>query len=85
MWGRLSAIPAQDLQGRGHRLFTHASHQRHGLGGPEGARFEAPFEPQAIQQRGESDGGEPQGRAARRANRVAGGGAAARAPAPAAR
>src|ERR1700730_17703488 len=34
--------------------------QRHGLGGPEGARFEAPFEPQAIQQRGESDGGEPQ-------------------------
>src|ERR1700682_242018 len=30
--------------------------QRPALGGPEGARLEAPFEPQAIQQRGESDG-----------------------------
>src|SRR3977135_1722003 len=47
--------------------------QRHGLGGPEGARFEAPFEPQAIQQRGESDGGEPQvgPRDARTASRAA--------------
>src|SRR5260370_12978908 len=35
--------------------------QRHGLGGPEGARLEAPFEPQAIDQRGEADGGDAQG------------------------
>src|SRR6202171_6835966 len=33
--------------------------QRHGLGGPEGARFEAPFEPHAIQPRGATDRGAP--------------------------
>src|ERR1700681_1797500 len=33
---------------------------RHALGGREGARSEPPSEPQAIQQRGEPDGGEPQ-------------------------
>src|SRR6267378_6121348 len=48
----LARAPAQTLHPR--------LAQRHGLGGPEGARLEAPFEPQAIEQRGESDGGEAQ-------------------------
>src|ERR1700730_9216533 len=47
-----AAAPAQTLHPR--------LAQRHGLGGPEGARLEAPGEPQAIQQRGEPDGGESQ-------------------------
>src|ERR1700730_7751557 len=61
-----AAAPAQTLHPR--------LAQRHGLGGPEGARLEAPFEPQAVQQRGESDGGEAQvgPRGARAASRAAG-------------
>lgn len=31
--------------------------ERDRLGGPEGSRLEAPFEPQAVQERGEADGG----------------------------
>jgi hypothetical protein len=60
-----AAAPAQTLHPR--------LAQRHGLGGPEGARLEAPFEPQAVQQRGESHGGEAQvgPRGARTASRAA--------------